>query len=236
MDFIHATDQGLKTFVQKMEGIYQRSFRDKETLVEEEEGFHADPAVTNRRGAYLIAFRPPQSYRSKAASMSGAIVEDHFLATYYGQEEIHVTLSSYQDQDNFSPDQPILDKMALGIEEAMKVFPLDLRCEVIFKEVLFNQTTIVLAGYPDLGFLSATNTIIAACHKKGLVLNPPWGAHSTISRLCTDYPPRLVRPTLNRLARNYGVLGYAPMESIDVGWCQVTGAKFEFHVAKRFPI
>ncbi len=210
-------------FLEKQESIYNK-FRDTSKI--NAEGVKA--SVPNQ-GGYLIAFRHPEKITDALGEFSHQ-VSRITPAIVYNESNGHTTLSDYQLQEGFTPDNQTLDKLSRIVHANLRSME---KVKIDYNVWLVNQSSVIAAGLPNEAFLDAAKKIVGHASKNDVELRLPWGAHITTSRFSEAQ-----KDVADLLAyvRTGKPLGTSSPEYIDVGHFTFSPQGFELHTHERFEL
>ncbi len=215
-----------KEFLTKQEEVYNR-FRD--TCKMEAEG--TKPNIPQKsQGGYLIAFRHSTEITQKVEDFSRRLAQTVPLIIY-NTKTIHTTISDYGIKEDFVPDKDVLDKLCFFAGRYRVVD----QPKISYKEWLYNQNTIIVAGMPNSIFLETAQKIYSLGEKKGVQLRMPWGAHITAGRFTEQTSPKELSDFF-KLMKEAPVLGESRPAKIDVAYFNFSPEGFKVTVCERFSL
>jgi hypothetical protein len=100
----------------------------------------------------------------------------------YDKTNIHTTITEYDRRKG--PHREVDLPRAAELAEIARVSFMRHTPTIDFREWLFNDSAVILAGYPDQEFTNAVSSLLQAAKERGLNLRWPWGAHITVGRFC----------------------------------------------------
>lgn len=187
------------------------------------------PNIPNNQGAYIIAFRHSKKITKEIEHFSRTLAVN-FPSIIYDESNIHTTISTYGLTDNFTCDSALISILTESVKDTYKNLETPL---VQYTGWLLNQNTGIATGTPNIGFINNISSIIENAKKKGIDLKMPWGSHITVSRFnCT--PPTNDITNLLSYFSNAQPLGLSKLESIDVGYFNLSSKGFFFYTCERF--
>ena len=209
-------------FLREQEEIYSR-FGDKPRI--REEGLV--PEITKKHGGYLVAFRHPGHITSRVTDLSQRAARI-IPSIGYNDQNAHTTLTDYGLEDGFVPNGRILDQLAEAVKSMRGTRP---PC-IDYRKWLYNQNSLIAAGYPDEEFFRAAQLLHESGRQQGLDFRLPWGAHITTNRLLENVEPEKLEE-LFRLVDSFPVLGRSTPFAIDVGYVSMSPEGFVFQTTER---
>ncbi len=153
-------------FLTKQESIYEK-FRDVTSL--QKEGLV--PKIPKQQGGYLIAYRYPNKVIDALGEFSHQ-VSKIVPAIVYDRTNAHTTISDFQVQNDFSPENSTLEGLSKIVHANL---PLPKDVSINYIEWLLNQNTGILAGQPNQSFFEGANQIVNYANQNNIQLRSPWG-------------------------------------------------------------
>ncbi len=179
-------------------------------------------------GGYLVSFRYPNDVTSRVDDLSRR-VSAIIPSIEYNYDNIHTTLTNYHQGVGFSPNGNILD----ALSEASRTVRNRVRPPVVdFRRWLYNQDSLIAAGYPNDLFLEASKVLDDGVRKTGLRFKSAWGAHITANRFLEDVEPEKLEEFF-RLVDSTSVPGTSQPFAIDVGYVSTSPEGFVYQVTDR---
>lgn len=214
-------------FMEKMAGIYLNNFRAKEAVVVEH-GLVPDPAVTNRVRAYLVAIQPEEVVLDLVAGFAQRIA-DVIPCIAYDEANLHTTLA-----DQLMPAgvewgdgqlQGMYDVVGkyCGWDLGRAIDPL---CRLSYGGFLFNQTGVVLAGWPSLSFEMLAIIVREALLSEGYDFRKAWGGHMTVCRVTAPISAAETRDFLQLMKESPEIERQSLSRKVIIGYGEVTLAGF----------
>lgn len=234
-------------YLEKQASIYGGGFAEaKVKMLAHTAGVERDVAGTDPQGAFLVAWRYPESTTSllKEFSLEAASLID---AVTYDETNGHTTLSDFGLEKGkvIRPKEDaehaeILDTLAKAVKNGLDLSGSNIinGCSVEFTDLLTNGKTIVAAGIPTESVYQINQQVLSESTARGVELKGTWGSHMTTNRFLEDEPAGSPAITaLMDLIENTPDFGNATPTSIDVGYFQTDPQNgFVFTPVESFPI
>lgn len=215
-------------FLTQQELIYNK-FRDISKVCKE--GIAKDPALLKGKGGYFIILRHPENITNQLEEIANNIAKT-VSSIPYTADKIHTTIVTYKPEDNFIPEKQILEKLrkiAKDCSFESKKF------EINYAGILFNQTTVIAAGYPDLEFFELSNKILNKGKENGFEFKPPSMAHVTVSRFTENTNLEKLDEFMLLMKQTHFKEKSTP-NAIDVGYFIAGEKDFNINVYERIDV
>lgn len=235
-------------WLEKQNGIYQKSFRDQKSAVLQK-GLKPDPAIAKRDGGFIVAFRHPSSISEKIEEFAkniNCLANLRPVLPYYG-EIVHTTIGTVSVGPGFvvDPDKEDHQRIINALWWAVcYVFADPETCsldigpiEINYPEYLFNQTTVIARAEPNENFFKGIEAIKEIVKHRTVDLSPSWGAHITVARFTHNVAPGQegLEFQFPELCKEAVVPGRSRVAAIDVGSFLVDSGGFSFRTYHRLP-
>ena len=193
----------LNQFLQNQEKNYNE-IRNLQRLVVEEKGIEPDPALVERRGGFFIVLIHSTVITRKAMRFSRE-VSKRAPAIVYGSTHVHTTLGRctfgfgpqfYFNAHTDKKGAGILRKLSDVISNISETIPRN-ALEINYTEYLLTPHSLIAAGTPNEVFVKMLNLMIEEGKRRNIEINPPWGAHITLSRFTERRTLREMSPVLS---------------------------------------
>ena len=207
------------TFIEKQERIYgEIAAKRAEVLVH---GIRPEVHYRNRRGAFSIALLH-SSHVAETFSSVSRMIATCVPAVVYPPCNIHTTLyiarmpAPFLYNPHDSEHQTILRTLvqATGASFAERKPRV---CCIEYSRYFLTQEAVLAPGEPDNAFVEMVDLLSVNCEKLGVVGNPAWGAHATVSRFTAQKPASDLGALLKLLERS-PVVGTSVCTKIAVGY------------------
>ena len=214
----------IEDFLTKQEEVYAR-FRNTSKV--QSEG--TKPNLPNQQGGYLIIFKHAEEISEKIGDFSRKISQSIPLMAY-DSKTIHTTISDYNISEIFNPDKNILDNICDSVNSIAVG-----KLKIGYNEWLYNQDTVLVAGYPNEIFLDISKSIYWSAIQKGINLRMPWGAHITAGRFTKQKSPNDLSDFF-KLMKETPKIGISNPKIIDVGYFSFGKKGFTINTYEKFVI
>jgi len=199
--------------------------------------------VKEPQGAYLVAWRHPESITSPVEDISLA-VGNLATAITYDRDSLHTTVSDYgpapnliiRPQDNVD-QEIILATLAESVKQGLDNAGRRAIAEraIAYDRFITNGKSVIAPGQANGEALDIRQAILDASIGTSVELKGSWGNHMTVNRFTSE-------SSLGAAARILGLLRDAPTigesrpTSIDVGYLSVDKDRFTYTTHERFPL
>ena len=207
------------------QGEVYAKFRDTSKL--EAEG--TKPNISNFQG-YMISFRHRSEIAQRAEDFSKRLSQTVPLMVY-DSDTIHTTISDFGIKEDFTQNKDILERLCSCVRDVI----VQNKPEISYREWLYNQNTVLVAGIPNQAFFNVAQNICSLGEKNRVQLRLPWGAHITAGRFTEQKSPRELSDFL-KLMKEAPVLGTSMPEKIDVAYFDFNRDGFKIICYERFKI
>jgi len=182
-------------------------------------------------GGYIMALRHSNNITDNIEKLNEKI-NKIIPIMKYDRTNLHTTFATYLMKDNFIPDKRVLDKIIHIFEEITIKFE---KIRISYSDYLIDNSAIILAGNPNIGFFNNCNNIIELLHNEKLLFDFPWGAHITVCRFLQNGSKKQIEDLHKLISESNDLYESTPMY-IDIGYSENNGREFKLNLYKRIKI
>lgn len=199
--------------------------------------------VKEPQGAYLVAWRHPESITRAVGDVSHAVAE-HANALTYDETNLHTTLSDYglapeliinpeEDFDQKAVLEALVKSVKAGLDNAGRRAIAER--QIAYDRYATNGGSVIAPGQANDEVLDIRSAVLEASAREGVPLKGSWGNHMTVNRF-TGTANLEAAAAIMSLLNHAPKIGTSAPTSIDVGYLQVDPDKFTYTTHTRFPL